>query len=243
MMSSSVSSPTVAICYWGIVRTLREAYPSQKKYVYDVLDASGIKYDVFFHTWQTEHNLVWNRSMDKPIDYDAMDLVSPTSRQIDSQDEFWATIDFSKYYYHGEREWEPFLIRNHLCALESMKRCGQLCKSANKKYDYVMFLRPDALVNKRLPIEDIFSSQSPENTIVLPNYNHWEGYNDQFAVLNYRLFSWYSERIDGVAEFRRTNGRIVSEKYVKYVIDQHYVPKQVDFHFDLLRPNGKLNGN
>jgi len=233
----------IAICYWGLVRSLREVYPLQKKYVYDALDASGINYDVYFHTWATDQNLVWNRPMDKPIDYLAMELVSPTSQRIDSQDEFLATIDMNQYYYEGSYEWEPYLVRNHLCALESMKRCGILCKQSGKKYDYVMFLRPDALPCKRLPVEDIFNCEFSESTIVLPNYNHWEGYNDQFAVLDFKQFSWYSERIDGLAEFRKTNGRIVSEKYLKHIVDQHYIPKQIDFQFDLLRPNGKLNGN
>ena len=53
----------------------------------------------------------------------------------------------------------------------------------------------------------------------------------------------YSHRIDEIAAFRKHNGRIVSEKYVKYVVDRHYVPTQVDFHFDLLRTNNILNGD
>jgi len=233
----------LAICYWGLVRTLREVYPSQKKYVYNELDASGIEYDVFIHTWSTDENLVWNRLMNKPIDYDAIHIVEPASQQIDSQSDFLNTIDMNRYYYPNQYEWEPYLIRNHLCALESMKRSGLLCKATNNKYDYVMFLRPDALISKRLPLEDIFNDEFNSNTIVLPNYNHWEGYNDQFAVLTFDQFSWYSNRIDGLAEFRQNHGRIVSEKYLKHIIDKHYTPKQIDFQFDLLRPNGKLNGN
>jgi len=233
----------IAILYWGLVRTLREVFPLQKKYVYDELDGSGIEYDVFVHTWATEDNLVWDRPMAESIDYTAIDILNPTSRQIDSQSEFLDTVDMSLYYYPGEYEWEPYLIKNHLCALESMKRCSRLCSNYGKSYDYVMFLRPDALLDRRLPVEDIFNGEFRENTIVLPNFNHWEGYNDQFAVLDFRTFSWYGERIDGIAEFRKTNGRIVSEKYLKYIIDQHYIPKEVEFQFDLLRPNGKLNGN
>lgn len=233
----------IAILYWGLVRTLREVYPLQKKYVYDELDTSGIEYDVFVHTWTTGKNLVWNRPMAESIDYAAIDILNPTSRQIDPQDEFVATIDMNRYYYPGECEWEPYLIQNHLCALESMKRCCKLCLESGNKYDYVMFLRPDALLNRRLPVEDIFNHEFRENTIILPNFNHWEGYNDQFAILNFHNFLWYGERIDGIAEFRKTNGRIVSEKYLKYVVDQHYETKQVNFQFDLLRPNGKLNGD
>ena len=235
--------PRIAICYWGLVRTLREVLPSQQKYVYSELEKTGLEYDVFFHSWSTDKNLVWNREMPEPIEYDTVDLVHPLKKQIDDQSEFLKTIDFSKYYYHDEPEWIPQLIWNHLCALESQKRCTNLCLESGIKYDYIMFLRPDALINKRLPVEELFTPDFSDNTMVIANFNHWEGWNDQFAILKYDAVIPYSHRIDGIAEFRKTNGRIVSEKYVKYVVDRHYFPKQVDFHFDLLRPNGKLNGN
>lgn len=233
----------IAICYWGLVRTLQEVLPSQKQYVYDELDNAGFKYDVFFHTWKTNDNLVWNRKMKEPIKYETMDLVNPLKKQIDDQSEFLKTIKLSDYYYEGQREWLPQLILNHLCALESQKRCANLCLESDNKYDYIMFLRPDALIRKRLPVEKIFTTDFSSNRIVIANFNHWEGYNDQFAVLHPEQVRAYSHRIDGIAEFRKTNGRIVSEKYVKYVVDRNYVPTQVDFRFDLLRPNGKLNGN
>ena len=102
-----------------------------------------------------------------------------------------------------------------------------------------MFLRPDALITKRLPFENI--QDLSDNDIVIANFNHVEGLNDQFAILRPEAVLPYSHRIDAIAEFRKTNGRIVSEKYVKYVVDRNYVPKLIDFHFDLLRPNAKLN--
>lgn len=233
--------PRIAICYWGLVRTLKDVLPSQQKYVYSELEKAGIEYDVFLHTWYTNKNLVWNREMTEPIDYKPIDLVHPLEKRIDDQSMFLKTIDFSKYYYQGEREWVPQLILNHLCALESQKRCTNLCLESGNKYDYIMFLRPDALITKRFPAEDI--QDFSDNTIIITNFNHWEGWNDQFAILRPEAVIPYSHRIDNIAEFRKTNGRIVSEKYVKFVVDKHYIPKQIDFHFDLLRPNGKLNGN
>ena len=233
----------IAICYWGLVRTLREVLPSQHKYIYSELEKAGIEYDTYFHSWVTDKNMVWGRQMKEPIEYETIDLVHPLKKQLDDQSEFLKSIDFSKYYRPGEREWVPQLIWNHLCALESQKRSANLCLESGIEYDYIMFLRPDALVTKRLPVEDIFAQEHSINTIIIANFNHWEGWNDQFAVLRPELVIPYSHRIDGIAEFRKNNGRIVSEKYVKYVVDRNYVPKQIDFRFDLLRPNGKLNGN
>lgn len=236
--------PKIAICYWGLLRTLREVFPSQKTQIYDELDKFGAEYDTYIHTWNTDKNVVWNRDMNVPIDYESIDIVNPAAKQIDPQDAFKCTINMNHYYYENEYEWMPCLIMNHLCALESQKRSAELCYSSGKKYDYIMFLRPDALINNKLPVEDIFVEDFSNNQIVIPNYNHWEGWNDQFAIIPYDLAKPYSHRIDGIAEFRKTNGRIVSEKYVKYVVDRHYSnPRQIDFHFELLRPDGKINGN
>lgn len=120
------TNPTVAICYWGMIRTLRDTLSSQKQYVYDELDKMGIEYDTYIHTWKTTENLVWNHKMIEPIDYDSIDLINPSAKQIDDQDEFTNTIHMPSYYYEGEYEWEPYLIRNHLCALESQKRSAEL---------------------------------------------------------------------------------------------------------------------
>jgi len=235
----------IAICYWGLVRTLREVLPSQKQYLYSELDNAGIQYDVFFHTWYTNKNRVWSCEMEQPIEYDAIDLIQPLKKQIDFQSEFLKHINFSDYFYEwSDYEWLPELVLNHLCGIESQKRCCQLCLDSGNQYDYIMFLRPDALLTNRLPVENIFNSKFIDNMIILPNFNHWEGFNDQFAILKADQVVPYSHRIDELAEFRKSNGRIVAEKYVKYIVDRHnYLPKEVDFKFDLLRPNGRLNGD
>ena len=239
----SVPKTKIAVCYWGLIRTLREVYPSQKKYVFDELDNAGIEYDIYLHTWKADRQLVWDRLTTIPADYSGIDIVKPVASQIDTQSDYLNTIHFPNYYNPYEYEWEPQLILNHLCALESQKRSTEMCLNSGKTYDYVMFLRPDALVNNRLPVETIFTEDFSKNKIAIADFEHWEGYNDRFAILPYDTVKPYSHRIDDIIEFRRTCGRIVSEKYVKHVVDKHYTVKLFDFHFDLLRPDGKLNGN
>jgi hypothetical protein len=244
-MSENLSTPKkrIAVCYWGLIRTLREVFPSQKKYVFDELDKLGIEYDTYLHTWKPERELVWDRLSNIPVDYRAIDIVNPVASKIDEQNAFLQSIHFGDYYYPREYEWEPQLIINHLCALESQKRCTELCLHSGKTYDYVMFLRPDTLVDARLPVETIFTENFSKNTIAIPDFEHWEGLNDRFAILHYDAVKPYSHRIDDIIEFRRTCGRIVSEKYVKHVVNKYYNLALFDFHFDLLRPDGKLNGN
>jgi hypothetical protein len=68
-------------------------------------------------------------------------------------------------------------------------------------------VRPDALVDARLPVETIYTENFSKNTIAIPDFEHWEGLNDRFAILHYDAVKPYSHRIDEIASFRRTCGR------------------------------------
>lgn len=234
----------IAVCYWGIPRTLGSVWHTHKQYVYDVLCEAGIEYEVYAHFWVTQTNKVWETTMSQHIDYGSLGLIQPTKYMLELQQPFVDELgDLSEYYYAHERdrEWLPDLIRNHLCALESQKRCVNLVLSANKHYDYVMFLRPDALVDTSLPIHDVINAlKATPNAIVLPSNNHYEGLNDRFAVLSLYSVLWYSHRINEIVEFRKHHGRIVSEKYVKHIVEKHYIPHMVDFYFRLLRSDGSV---
>jgi hypothetical protein len=234
-------SPKIAICYWGIPRSLSLVYPTQENNVYNVLRDAGIEYDVYAHFWIIPENKVWGQTLIQPIEYGNIGVLQPTKYSLELQQPFLDGLDFSQYYYahEAEHEWLPFLIRNHICALESQKRCVNLCLAENKHYDYVLFLRPDAYIETPLPIAEMLANMS-HNTIILPSNNHYEGLNDRFAMLPFQNMMWYSHRVNQIAEFRKTNGRIVSEKYVKYIVDKYYIPKQVEFYFRLMRSDGTV---
>lgn len=232
-----MSSPNtkIAICYWGLTRSTKHVYQTHETHVFDVLKNAGIEFDVFLHTWRTDQNRVWDWVLDTPLDPDEFRCLCPAAYQIDDQNEFLYNIQFSDYFYEWDREneWSPELLRNHLCALESQKRVVNLCIGSNRKYTHVLFLRPDVRILNNLPITELFNG--PTNQIVLPDNNHYEGYNDRFAVVAFENVLWYSHRINRAAEFRRNHGRIVSEKLVKHVVDTHYTPKFVEFRFVLVR--------
>ena len=70
------------------------------------------------------------------------------------------------------------------------------------------------------------------------NFAHNEGLNDRSAVLNYSQAKNYANKIEEAAEFRKHNGRIVSEKFTKYIVDKYYKNKNIKFNFDRVRPDG-----
>jgi hypothetical protein len=89
-----------------------------------------------------------------------------------------------------------------------------------KGYNFkqIVFLRPDVRINTLFPLYDVLSDRE---AVYIPDEDHHSGYNDRFAVMNYKNACIYGKRIDEIAEFRKNNGRIVSEKYVKYIIHKY----------------------
>jgi hypothetical protein len=226
----------VAICYWGLTRSTRHVADSHHAHIFAPLSAAGIEFDVFLHTWEAKDHYIWWVKTHSSPDYTEHELLHPVSFRRDSQDEFLDGIDFSQYYYSEECEWNPLLLRNHICSLESQRRVTEMCIESNRKYSHVMYVRPDARIYSDLPVSQILELSG--NEILLPDENHYEGYNDRFAAMTYDACLSYGTRINGLAEFRERVGYIVSEKYVKYVVDKHYIPLFCEFKFRLVRPFG-----
>ena len=225
-----------------MTRSTRHIYQSHRENLIQPLVAAGISYDIYMHTWATDTNRIWDTDSPIPCDYREYRFLEPSLYRSDYQSLFLQNIDMSQYFDKElwerkgdcpDGEWWPQLIQNHLCALESMKRVTQM---VHGRYDYILYIRPDAEIYTPFPT-NIFTELSG-NDIAIPTYDSNEGYNDKFAVMRYDHCQPYAFRIDGLSDFRRHRGRIVSEKYTKYVVDQHYHLKPIEFRFALCRPDG-----
>jgi hypothetical protein len=236
----------IAICYWGMTRSTKYVYNSHFNNLFNVLKNNSFDYKVFMHTWKVENdqNIIWENVSNIPIDYQEYTLLQPDFYKIEDQKLFKDTLKFSDYFnkelydkYGGDtpNEWRPQLIMNHLCALESQKRVYQTVNNMSEKFDYIIFIRPDVLLLNKLDI-NIFNNRFD---IAIPNYDHNEGLNDRFAILPFNNAHNYACRINEIKEFRKNNGRIVSEKYVKFIINKYYNNlKFIDFKMKIVRPNG-----
>jgi hypothetical protein len=232
----------IAICYWGLTRSTRQVYQTHRDNIWSRLRAAGIEYDVFVHTWATKKPMTWGK-IDPPQDETEYKLLEPTEFQRDNQDEFLAGLNFAEYWNeeifrkHGDGpkyEWYPFLVRNHLCALESQRRVTEMMLASGNEYTFVMYVRPDARIDTPFPVECL-STIGPKD-IVIPDFKHCEGLNDRFAVVPWAYCQPYGCRITEIREFRKTQGRIVSEKYVKFIITKHYQNvRLIPFTFEFIR--------
>jgi len=244
-----VAKKRIAICYWGMTRSLRHVYKTHEEKLFSVLRAAGYDIDIYIHSWKTEKNLIWQHSSPVPIDYEEYKLLNPTKYKLDEQSTFLDSIAFSDYFYedlwkkHGNDrifgEWIPELVRNHLCALESQKRVTQMMMSSGNPYEYVLYMRPDVEVHNNFPVECLTKLQPMDCCI--PNYQHYVGYNDKFAAMRYEDCKEYSHRIDEIIDYRKNIGNIRAERYVHYILTKYYKNiHQIDFKFTIVRPDGTL---
>jgi hypothetical protein len=239
----------IAICYFGMTRSTKYIYQSHKENLYQILQKNNIEYDTYMHTWETSCNMIWNNPIDIPIDYDEYKLLDIDYYTIENQNDYLQKIDFNDYcnielyemYGDSEHEWIPQLIKNHLCALESQKRVYNMVRNSKKEYDYILFIRPDVLITNEFDIKWLSYFQEDNTDILILDYDHYDGLNDKFSILPYHSALEYATRIDEIIEFRKNHGRIVSEKYVKYIIDKYYPKiKFINFIMKIIRPDGIL---
>jgi len=234
----------IAICYWGMTRSTRKVYMSHNAHLFSILNKNKIHYDTFMHTWETDRNIIWENDCNIQNDYEEYKLLNPTYFKRDIQSIFLNALDFSNYFnqelfdkYGGDspHEWRPQLIKNHLCALESQKRVTDMVLSSGNVYDYIIYIRPDVMLLTPFIIDCLPHVLS--GTIIIPDDEHHEGLNDRFAIVCYNDCSYYGKRIDEIINFRKTNGRIVSEKYVKFIINKYFKKLVfINFKFIIIRP-------
>lgn len=231
----------IAICHWGLPRRVKETSQNHNELIYNELKKIGIDYDIWFHTWKLKENKqrIWGKECKTPINYEDYKVLKPDYYFIDDQEEFMKTVkdNWDKYYYPNcKNEWIPSLLENHLCALESQKRCFTHLKSSGIKYDDIFFIRPDSFFEKPLDIPSILDKLKQENTCIISQHKSYEGYNDRLAFLNYNYADKYACRIDEIIQFRKDYGRIVSEKFMKWICDKYFNIVKMDIQTKELRP-------
>lgn len=242
----------VAIAYWGMTRSTRLVYETHKQNLFNVLEEAEIDFTVYMHTWRAQ-NIVWADIVDTPVFEDEYILLNPSIVVIDEQNDFLngPSYNLSMYWYESEWkragkdvEWLPHLVHNHVCALESLRRLTQLVRD-DSSLDLVMYVRPDVRIDVAfepnwLRVIHLANTIGNESVIALPNYDYYQGFNDRFAIVNWKDCEKYGSRLTGLAEYRKKVGYITSEKYLKHVVRTSFDDvMEIPFRFTIIRPNGK----
>ena len=78
----------VALCFWGLTRSLKYTIDSIQSNVLDVLKKNGIQYTIFIHTYNINGSYTNRRSKEYNIllNNDECKLLNPDYIKIDDQD-------------------------------------------------------------------------------------------------------------------------------------------------------------
>jgi hypothetical protein len=227
----------VAICYFGLMRTIKQRYPSHLKNLYEVLKRENIEYDIYVHTWS---------SPDIPDNRD-YEILNPTDVVVDDQTifskelepHFWRYFDQHMFNLYGgdtHHEWHPIKTRNHIYFTESQKRVTKLCKSKNIDYDWVIYSRCDIDYMKEIPVDLLHFYRHRPDTILIPKTHCCWGMNDCFAIVLYEKCEIYGNRGDQMIAYRQTGRRLVNEEFLAYVLTTQFKHIcLIDFEVNILR--------
>jgi hypothetical protein len=211
----------VAVAFYGLSRSLHVTLPSIERHVFEVLDRHKIAYDVFWSSLDLSQ-ISNDRSGEKDLTLNSTEfsIIRPCVFSIVSQSVV-APIELALYkearvgvspervdLFHDHLQ----SIRNLLSAFHSMRTAHSMIvrysADQNFSYDAVVVLRPDTAMVSDLDLplhiqqiveeERTFAvSNRSQQSIWIPDFEHWHGYNDRAAYGSMRIASMYLTR--GVA--------------------------------------------
>ena len=174
--SDSHPPPRVAICFFGLMRSLYYTKQSLHAHIFDILRQHGMDYDVYLHTYEmnTLSNLR-SKEFNVSLNKNEWKLLYPFKHAIDDNDLIDQTIVTSllpQLLDHGDpwKESPPFVsLRNLVKQLYSLKRVTELWRNHKADYPVVLYLRPDVWFFNDLNMTDLAEalaqSSSPSSLI------------------------------------------------------------------------------
>lgn len=214
-----------AVCMSGQCRSLNQIHPNIRQNLLDQID----DYDLFMYVPKDDHSLDAN-------------LLSPTVLKIVEDrhiDEGLLVNGLNCRFKTG--------VQAYLQQLHALKSCNQLKLAYQKEndihYDCVIRCRPDIFFMSPVPkLENL-----DLNSIYLPDFHHFDGCNDRFAVGNSKNMTIYFNKIDCIHEYVHdyyVNEKIPlsAEMFTIIHLRTHNIPTDIlPIRFNRVRAHGMTN--
>lgn len=230
----------IAICFFGLTRSLKYTIESIKKNIFEVLSSNGITYTKFLHTYDLEE-LTNARSQENKckLDKDEYKLLNCENVVVTNQMLYLKNLEFDTYKRNGDPWNDNYKsLQNFLCQMNSLNEVTKSWKQSGNTYDLVLYIRPDLKYNK-LCIEDILQSHR-EKLVLTPSFALFGGYNDRMAVGPPESMVVYGTRLSFAKEYAE-NHPLHSETFLKYVLNKNGIKHKSTFR--LRGKRVRANGN
>jgi hypothetical protein len=245
----------VAIIFWGLTRSLKLTYPNLRRHIFDVLTRAGIQFDVFMHTYYFagSYNNVWTGETNVQLDFDEYKILQPKYLIREDQDEVSKGLNLSSYHSEEIDRRDPLfsedvtwfgpksymMVENVVRALYSKYQITKKFETVQNEYNYAMFLRPDA--DFLSPLDVTALSKADDTHIVLPDFGHYRGVNDQFAITTPRNALVYGKLFERLHAYGFKKS-IISERYLKDCLEESGIGwVETKVRYELIRANVRLS--
>ena len=251
--------PRVALCFFGLTRSLSVTRASLRRHVLDVLTSHGWAYDIFLHTY-VKHTLTNPRSNEANVDLDTNEwrYLRPTGVLIEDSDKVDA--DYVKpllpnILTRGDL-WREHAVNhssmaNLLSQLRSIEKATGLLLRAQEKslttYDAVIFLRPDVWFFNDINMQEVETARAGPGVMFIPEFHAVAAakeVNDRFAICHPADAKIWGQRRRLVDEYVfGRNETLHSERLLGYALRQANITvKPSTIFFGRVRANKVLWG-
>ena len=214
----------VALCFFGLTRSLKFTIDSIQDNILDVLKDNKIEYTIYLHSYDLKR-LDLRRSQEKNciLDPEEYKLLKPDYVKITHQEDFDKSFDWEYVKKFGDPwgfEGNNFEnLYNLFRQLNSIKLCTQLWQE-HDEYDCYLYLRPDLNYVDKLDINELNLVSNNKNSILTPEWMRDNGLNDRFAFGSKKSILRWANRIDDRFEYEK---EFHSEKYLNWVINKYNI--------------------
>ena len=211
------AGPTIAVCYFGITRSLEHTIDSIRANVIAPAAALG-EVRVFTHVFD-QNRLDNPRSGELgAMRVEEHKLLDSDWLSVEQPDECLAARGFTELA-HGGDFWHDGgkSLRNLVHQLHSLDVVTRAALAWQP--DVVVYCRPDLRYLDSLEPWLKHSVATPAPTVWVPNWQHWGGFNDRFAICSSAAAAAYGSRIDFALDYVKTTRRpLHGERLLAWVL-------------------------
>lgn len=231
----------IAICFFGITRSLKFTIESIEKCVIDpAREAGSVKlFSHFFNQKQIDNP----RSGEKGIlDTNEHRLLPSDWIALEEPDEGFAAHNVEVLKQFGDRWNDNFVsLRNLIHQLHSLDRVTTAATEWDA--DIYIFVRPDIKYHDSLKPYVRRAIDSSEAVLLIPDWQHGYGYNDRFAICSTKPVAIaYGQRGKNCLEFcMKRKEPLHSESLLEYSLNKEGIrPELMDAKGSRVRSNGSV---
>ena len=234
----------VAVCFFGLTRSLKYTLSSIQKNIFDVLSKNNIKYHIYLHTYNLEY-LTNPRANEYNVKLDISEwkLLNPDFYSITNQKDFDNTINIKEYLNCGD-PWKD-KCNSLLNLLRQLNSLQIVNKMINNDYNYkcLIYLRPDLKYLDKIDINQVLDiiKNSEQKIIYTPKWGRNQGCNDRCYIGTKLATNIIANRNDHIKEYSKTH-KPHSERFMKYMIQSNnIINKNFSIIADRVRADGSIN--